>query len=208
MSNTLRYSAVVLAAGNSSRMRGQHKLLLPVGDEPVIRRTVRILLEAQFQEVVVVTGFQGKAVMSALMDFSTIKFQPNLRYEEGQMTSVAAGVGALTQATDVVMVCLGDMVLLTAADYRELMDAYAASGRSIVIPYYRGQHGNPMVFASSYAPVVISGERPLGCRKLAAANPEEVFAYEAQHDRFVMDMDTPEDYARILQTLGLEKMPA
>jgi molybdenum cofactor cytidylyltransferase len=37
----LRYSAVVLAAGASTRMAGRHKLLLPLGAEPVIRRTVR-----------------------------------------------------------------------------------------------------------------------------------------------------------------------
>ena len=33
------------------------------------------------------------------------------------MTSAAIGVGALTKATDAVMMCLGDMVLLEPGDY-------------------------------------------------------------------------------------------
>ena len=52
----VRFSAVVLAAGASTRMAGQHKLLMPLAGEPVIRRTVRAVLGASPQELVVVTG--------------------------------------------------------------------------------------------------------------------------------------------------------
>lgn len=204
----MRYSAVVLAAGTSSRMRGRHKMLLPVGKQPVIRHTVRGLLDAQPQEVVAVTGFQAQAVMQAIVDLP-VKLQFNPRYEEGQMTSVAAGVAALTAPTDAFMVCLGDMVLLTPADYRELVDAYAAlTDKSILVPHYKGRRGNPVVFAASYAPEVISGRRNIGCRKLIDDNPEQVFAYESAHNRFVMDMDAPEDYARMLELLGFPRADA
>jgi molybdenum cofactor cytidylyltransferase len=37
---------------------------------------------------------------------------------------------------------------------------------------------------------------------LIAEHPDEVFIHEAAHDRFVVDMDTPEDYARILARLS------
>jgi molybdenum cofactor cytidylyltransferase len=96
---TIRFSAVVLAAGTSSRMQGKHKMLLPVGGEPVIRHTIRRVLVAEPHEVVVVTGFEGHAVAQAVSDLP-VKLQPNSRYEEGQMTSVAAGVVALTEPAD------------------------------------------------------------------------------------------------------------
>jgi molybdenum cofactor cytidylyltransferase len=199
----LRFSAIVLAAGTSSRMRGRHKLLLPVGGEPVIRRTVRTVLEAQPQEVVVVTGFQERAVSEALAGLP-IRLQSNVQFAQGQMTSMAAGAAALGKPTDAVMVCLGDMVLLTCADYRELVDAFARLGdRSILVPHHQGQRGNPVVFAARHLPEVISGRRNPGCRRLIADYPEEVFVYESTHDRFVADMDTPEDYARMVDRLGL-----
>ena len=80
------------------------------------------------QEVVVVTGYKGRDVGAALADLP-VELQPNLRYEEGQMISVAVGVGALAKATDVVMVCLGDMVLLRTQDYLDLVAAYEAADR-------------------------------------------------------------------------------
>jgi len=193
----MRWSAVVLAAGTSSRMEGRNKLLLPIGDKPVIRRTVEEVVSAGPQEVVVVTGFQGRDVGRAVADLP-VSLQPNLRFDEGQMASVAIGVGALASATDAVMVCLGDMVLLGRQDYLDLVAAFeAATESSIVIPYYGDERGNPILFAASYAPEVVAGDRKLGCRKLANAYPNEVHRYVAGHDRYTTDMDTPDDYERI-----------
>ena len=193
----MRWSAVVLAAGTSSRMEGRNKLLLPIAGKPLIRRTIEQVISADPHEVVVVTGFQGRDVARVLADLP-VNLQPNLRFEEGQMASVAAGVGALANATDAVMVCLGDMVLLGKEDYRDLVAAYeAATDSSIVIPYYGGERGNPILFAASYAPEVVAGDRKLGCRKLANAYPNEVHRLVAAHDRYTTDMDTPDDYERI-----------
>jgi molybdenum cofactor cytidylyltransferase len=180
-------------------MRGQHKLLMPLGDKPVIRQTVERLWAAGPQEVVVVTGHQALEISAALADMP-IKMQLNPRYEEGQMTSAAVGVGALQMATDAVMMCLGDMVLLGSSDYAELVKVYLdQTDRSIVIPYFQGQRGNPILFASSYVHEVAIGERHIGCKKLANAYPDDVYRYEAAHDRFTTDLDTPEDYTRLLQ---------
>jgi molybdenum cofactor cytidylyltransferase len=178
-------------------MEGRNKLLLPIAGKPVIRRTVEQVISAEPQEVVVVTGFQGRDVGRAIADLP-IGLHPNLRFEEGQMVSVAVGVGALANATDAIMVCLGDMVLLGRQDYLDLVASYeSATDSSIVIPYCGEERGNPILFAASYAPEVVAGDRKLGCRKLANAYPDEVQRYAAAHDRYTTDMDTPDDYERI-----------
>jgi molybdenum cofactor cytidylyltransferase len=193
------FSAVVLAAGKSSRMQGQHKLLLPLDGQPAVRRTISALLAAGPEEIVVVTGFNGRDVIGALDDLE-IRFQFNPRYEEGQMTSVAVGVAALGAPCNVILVCLADQVLLGASDYLELVEAYRTMPQgSILLPSYRGQRGNPVAFSVSYAMEVTNGHINPGCRKLIAEHPDEVFVYEAEHDRFVVDMDTPEDYARVVE---------
>ena len=57
-----RVAAVVLAAGMSSRMSGQSKMLLPWGRQTVIEAVVNRLLPFHFAEIVVVTGYQSEAV--------------------------------------------------------------------------------------------------------------------------------------------------
>jgi molybdenum cofactor cytidylyltransferase len=184
-------------------MGAVHKLLLPLGNEPVIRRTVRAVLGARPAEVVVVTGCNEQAVTSALVGLD-VRLQFNPRYEEGQMTSVAAGVAVLVAPCDAVMICLGDMALLEPADYAALAAAYARRPwGSILVPRQGDARGNPVVFARSLASEAIGGPRNFGCRKLIADHPEEVYPHDPGHDRCFVDLDTPADYARTLQRLGL-----
>jgi len=201
--SAIRFSAVVLAAGQSARMGGANKLLLPVAGEALVRRTVRTVLAAGVQETVVVTGWQAREVTRAVLDLP-VTVQPNLLWEEGQMRSVAAGVAALAMATDAIVVCPGDLPLLRTGDVQELMEVYLAHpDSSIVIPRYQGERGNPIVFAAAYAPEVAAGRRLIGCRKLARQYPEETFWHDAGHARFTTDCDTPQAYEELLQRLPL-----
>jgi molybdenum cofactor cytidylyltransferase len=186
-------------------MPGRHKLLLPLGAKPVIRHTVERLLAAGPLEVVVVTGFQSREIGATLADLP-VTLRPNPRYLEGQMTSAAVGAGSLTRATDAVMMCLGDMAVLEPGDYVELVKVYTdQTDRSIVIPYFGEQRGNPILFASSFIHEVAIGERHIGCKKLANEYPDDVHRYQAGHDRYTTDLDTPEDYARVLERLAIRR---
>ena len=94
--------------------------------------------------------------------------------------------------------------LLRPEDLHELMDVFLAHpDSSLVIPRFNGERGNPIVFAAAYAPEVAAGRRLIGCRKLAQQYPEETFWYDAAHERFTADCDTPEAWRRVRERLGL-----
>jgi len=205
--NSLPFSAVLLAAGSSTRMQGQLKQLLPlpvpswlnsssaiVEDEPAVRITARALLAADPMEVVVVTGHRGREVIQAVADLP-VTLAPNPRHQQGQMTSVLAGLCALSAPCAAVMICLADMVAVTPEDYRELAQVFAGLPRdAILIPFHDGRRGNPVMFAASRVPEVLSGVINPGCRKLIEDHPRDVVRHEFSHGRFATDMDTPEDY--------------
>lgn len=201
----LPFSVVLLAAGSSSRMQGEFKQLLPLptasGAEPLVRITTRAILAAKPEEVVVVTGHRGREVMGALVDLP-LSFRSNPRHREGQMTSVTAGLAALQSPCSAVMICLADMVLLQPEDYRDLARTFAGLPRdAILVPHHLGRRGNPVTFASSRVPEVLSGSINPGCRKLIADHPGDVVCWESGHDRYTTDLDTPDDYARIRASL-------
>jgi molybdenum cofactor cytidylyltransferase len=204
--NPFPFSAVLLAAGSSSRMQGDLKQLLPLpspqGEEPAVRITARALLAAQPEEVVVVTGHRGREVMHALQDLP-LTFAPNPRHAEGQMTSVTTGLAALSAPCSAVMICLADTVLVQPGDYRELAQSFARLPRdAILIPFHNNKRGNPVTFAASRVPEVLAGILNPGCRKLIEAHPADVVRREFSHERFCTDMDTPEDYRLIRARLG------
>jgi len=208
---TVPFSVVLLAAGSSSRMEGEFKQLLPVptanGTEPVVRVTARAILAAGPAEVVLVTGHRGREVTRALADLP-LTFCANPHYMEGQMKSVVAGLSALRTSCAAVMICLADMVLLRPEDYRALANIFAQLPReAILVPFHDDSRGNPVTFAASRVPEVLSGAVNPGCRKLIADHPQDVVRREFDHDRYTTDMDTLDDYARIWARLAEELLP-
>jgi molybdenum cofactor cytidylyltransferase len=190
-------SVVVLAAGMSTRMDGAHKLTLDVAGEPMVRRTVHAVVGIAPVETIIVTGFAAEAVQKALAGLD-VRFIHNADYANGQPGSVAAGVKSLRNYCHAVMIVPGDQPLLTTANLKSLVTAYATCGRSILIPFHNAQRGNPVIFATHFIPQVVSGGVNMGCRRLIETNGADVAQVEFPSDSFITDCDTPADYAAII----------
>jgi molybdenum cofactor cytidylyltransferase len=204
----LKVAAVVLAAGRSSRMGERMKLLLDIDGMPMIRRTVGNVIAIDPVETVVVTGHRAEEVEAAL-DRLPIRIVRNPRHAEGQPTSAAAGVRALTRHCNAVMVVLGDQPLVGPDELRALVAAYRQlDGGSILVPHHNGQRGNPIIFAARHIPSIVSGGLNVGCRKLIDTHPDEVAKVEFASEAFTLDCDTPEDYEELIARLGRRPWPA
>jgi molybdenum cofactor cytidylyltransferase len=193
-------AAIVLAAGLSRRMGGRNKLLLPVDGVPLVRRSVALVAAQPFAEVVVVTGHEADAVADALRGLP-VRIVLNARYEEGQMTSVHRGLAALSERSPRaagVMVCLADQPSLTAGDLRTIAAAFLERpGCAVLVPTFAGQRGNPIVLArASLAEILLRGGS-FGCKQFIARNADLVTPLPMSDDHVVVDLDRPEDYARI-----------
>jgi molybdenum cofactor cytidylyltransferase len=191
-SSPLKTAAVLLAAGLSSRMGGQNKLLIAFDGVPLVRRTAQSYLAAG-AEIFAVIGHEAEAVRAALAGLP-LQFIENPDFAEGQQASVRAGIDAVPEGYHAVLVALSDQVALTPGDIGDLLDAFAASGGDrIFIPYFQGTRGNPVVFP----PEIIAELRRSGgntaLRNFIDAHPERTRRYEAVNNHFVIDIDTPED---------------
>ena len=188
----LRAAAVLLAAGLSSRMGAQNKLLIEIDGVPLVRRTASAYLGAGV-DVFAVVGHEAAAVKAALAGLS-MTFIENPEFAEGQATSARAGIDGVPEGYEAVMVALSDQVALAPADIRDLLRAFAASGRDrILIPYFGKQRGNPVVFPPEIIREIRASGRNVACRKFIDAHPELTQRYEAANDHFIIDIDTPED---------------
>jgi molybdenum cofactor cytidylyltransferase len=197
-----RLSAVVLAAGLSSRMSGQNKLLLPVRGVPLVRRSVLTVVGHPFAEVVVVTGHESARVETAL-DGVPVCIAFNPRYEEGQMTSVRAGIGALSQPAAGVMVCLADQPSLTTDDLATIARAFLErTGCAVLVPTFRGARGNPIVLSSASLSDILGREANFGCKQFVAKNADLVTTFAMPNDHVLIDLDRPEDYEALRATAG------
>ena len=196
--------AIVPAAGMSTRM-GQNKLLLTFNGQSLIARAVDTLLASQVDQLVVVLGHEAEKVKAQLQG-KPIIFVQNPDYREGMSTSIRAGLSAVPAEAQAIMIYLPDQPLLEAADVDLLIRAFAeakASHKSFVVPFFRGQRGNPVVLDALFRGTILDVVGDVGCRRVIKRNPDRVLKVEMKTNHVVSDLDTLEDYERLLASRSM-----
>jgi molybdenum cofactor cytidylyltransferase len=160
----------------------------------LVRRAVATVLSRPFVEIVVVTGHEA-ANVEASLDGLDVRLVYNAAYNEGQTTSVRAGLAALSAPTRGVMVCLADQPSLTPEDLRTIGDAFLdRPGCAVLVPTYLGARGNPLVLARSSLIDILARGGTFGCRQFVAKHSDIVTTFKMPNDHVLDDIDRPEDY--------------
>lgn len=145
-----RISAVLLAAGASSRF-GAPKMLALVGGEPLVARTARVLLEGGADELVVVLGAGAPDVARALEGLP-VRTTVNPAWIGGMFSSVQAGLAAIDAGAERIAVTPADLAELAAEDVRRTFEAArSAAPGGLVVAARGGRRGHPLVFDASVA---------------------------------------------------------
>lgn len=189
-----RPHVLLLAAGRSSRMGGDHKLLREVDGQPLVRRTLARLEKAGFPIHVVVDP--ANAALVEALEGCGHEIVPAPDAAQGLSASLRAGLAALPEDAPAVIVALADMPEIDARHLQQLAAAHdPESGALIVAPVApNGKRGNPVLFDRRYfEPLAqLTGDR--GARALIDAEADAVVTVPADAGVLV-DLDTPEAWA-------------
>jgi len=195
---------VLLAAGLSTRMAPKNKLLLEFDSEPLVRRLAREVMAARIDGLIVVVGHDRWNVRKAIQDLD-VTIVENPDYFENQMTSVRAGVLAAPEAHGYLIVP-GDMPLLRARDFNRLLDRFLElGGEKAVVPFDRGERGNPIIIPGWSRAEMYRRGINFGCRNLLINFPELVSPLETADPQYFRDVDTIEAYEDALKEFSALK---
>jgi molybdenum cofactor cytidylyltransferase len=181
-------SAVILAAGASTRM-GTQKLLLPLGGEPLVRRAVRQVCDAGFDDVLVVVGSEHEQTLAALEGLA-VRHAVNAQYASGMGSSFRTAVEHLAGSA-AAMFALADQPFVTAHEYRTLLDTYRQHTPPIVSVRYGEVMAPPHLFEREFFPELAQLQH--GARSLLLRHSGRTMVLRFPPDLLV-DIDTPEDY--------------
>jgi molybdenum cofactor cytidylyltransferase len=185
---------IVLAAGSSTRM-GRAKGLLSAGDRPFIRRILDALAAGGIADRLVVTR-PGDRALIVEVEAAAARAVPNPRADEGQLSSLIAGLDAADAPdVDAVLVTLVDVPLVEGSTVCELLRRAAVSSAPILRAVHAGRHGHPVVFKCAVFDALRHADPSLGAKPVFRAF--EVENVEVGDPGVVEDIDTPADYERL-----------
>lgn len=190
--NIPHITAIVLAAGESSRMK-EPKLLLPYREKPMIRNVVDTITRSKVHDTVVVLGAGREKIEEALTG-SSVLFCTNRNYKKGMLSSIQQGVKSIPPGSDGCLVVLGDQPMITPEIIDSIIDAYSNTQKGIVVPVYEKRRGHPVLIDRKYWNDIDALDPEVGLRDLIWKFPDDITEVEIDEEAIVRDIDDRDDY--------------
>jgi molybdenum cofactor cytidylyltransferase len=202
-------SGIVLAAGASTRM-GRAKAALPLGTtgETVVSRVVKTVLEGGVPSVTVVAGAHIDAVLAAMpVREPRARVIEHHGWEQGQLSSLLAGLAAIdTPLLEAALVTLVDVPLVRPSTVEAVIEAWRRTRAPIVRPIDPStlrraggpRHGHPVIFDRSIFDDLRAADLAIGAKAVFETYRDRIVNVEVKDPGAFEDIDTPEDYERVL----------
>ena len=184
--------AIILAAGESKRMKVP-KMLLPFHGKTMIEKVVENVAGSEVFRTLVVVGAFRDEVLGAI-SHTGVSSCYNENYRNGMLSSVKCGFKNLPALYDAVLVFPGDQPFIVPDVINSLIKAYRETGKGIIIPVYREKRGHPILISSKYRDAVGSLDENEGLRLLSEMFKEDVSEVKTSSPGILKDFDTREDY--------------
>mgnify|MGYP001224666793 CR=1 FL=1 len=185
-------SAILLAAGQSNRMNGENKLIKKIKGIPLIKHSVKNILASSIDELIIVLGYQKEIIEKLIDKNKKIKLVFNKEFESGMASSIKIGLDRLSNDTDSFFICLGDMPLINADIYNQLIKY--RNQKDILVPTYKKRQGNPVLFNKSMKEKIMTITGDKGAKKILELNKEKILNFEINDQAIIKGFNTQEDF--------------
>jgi molybdenum cofactor cytidylyltransferase len=202
----MRTFGLIPAAGKSARM-GRPKLLLPLGGQTVLERVLIAVRAGGVGEVLVVVAPGGEALAEAAEAAGAYVLR--LDADTGDMRQTCQrGLDWLEARFHPGP---GDGWLLMPADHptsrpdvvRALLDAVPRHPhRSIIVPVCHGRRGHPVWLRWEHVAAIRALPEGQGLNALTRTRAAETLELPWNDGEILRDLDTPEDYRRLIEETG------
>jgi molybdenum cofactor cytidylyltransferase len=194
--------AVVPACGQSARM-GRPKLALPLGNSTVIERVISTLRSGGVDHIVSVIGPHVPELIPLAESASAeVVSLPDLTPD--MRTTVERGLDWIEKRyhpspDDHWLLAPPDHPLFAVSVVSDLLAAKTDERHSIIVPTHGGRRGHPTLFRWRHAAGIRTLPMNVGMNSYLRAHTDEVLELPVNNPGILVNLDTPEDYARLCE---------
>ena len=185
-------SSILLAAGLSKRMGGENKLTKKIQGIPLIKHSVKNILASSINELIIVLGYQKEIIEKLIDKHEKVKFIFNKDFESGMASSIKVGINHLSDNSEAFFICLADMPMVSSNIYDFLIKS--KNQKDILVPTYKGQQGNPILFNKSMKEKIMSIDGDVGAKKILELNKDKILNLEINDQGVAKGFNTQIDF--------------
>lgn len=189
-------AGIILAAGMSLRI-GRPKQLLNLAGKRMLERVLDTALDSHLARIYLILGYKHRQIMEDLgakIKHRHLTVVINKNYQNGQSTSLQAGIREIGTDFPAAMFILGDQPLIDSKTLDRLLERFRSSEKNICVPYYKKTRGNPVILSRMFYDAINDLKGDIGARKIIEDHPDQVLRVAVERETFFQDIDTVKDY--------------
>ena len=138
--------AILLAAGQSKRLKSENKLIKLYKKKPLINHSLNALHKSKVNKVVVVFGYQKKELQKLIKKNNKNIFTYNKKYKEGMASSIKVGLRKVNKKDKGFIIVQSDMPFIKSSDINKIYNSIKSKKYLVHVLKYRNIVGNPIGF--------------------------------------------------------------
>jgi molybdenum cofactor cytidylyltransferase len=195
-------STILLAAGQSLRMKGENKLVKKIKGIPLIKYAVKNILASTVDEIIIVLGHEKDLIKNIIGLNRKIKFVYNKDFKKGISSSIKIGLKSISKKSEAFFISLGDMPNVNQNIYNKLIKSRFKYNKKlklqhkkeIIIPTFEGKNGNPILFSKFMKDKIMLVKNDLGASEIIKLNKEKILNVPLNNKSIFLDFDTPDNF--------------
>ena len=141
--------AILLAAGQSKRMKSENKLIKLYKNKPLINYSLNVLKKSKVNKIIIVLGHQQKELKKIIKKNKKIIFTYNKNYKRGMASSIKTGLKKISKNDKGFIIAQSDMPFVKQSDINKICRSINSKKFLIHALKYKTRVGNPIGFDSS-----------------------------------------------------------
>ena len=141
--------AILLAAGQSKRLKYENKLLKIYKKNPLINHSLKALQKSKVKKIIIVLGHQHKELKKIIKRNKKIIFTYNKNYKRGMASSIKTGLKKISKNDKGFIIAQSDMPFVKQSDINKICRSINSKKFLVHALKYKNRVGNPIGFDSS-----------------------------------------------------------
>ena len=188
-------SAILLAAGQSKRLRGENKLTKLFKGKPLINHILFSLIKSKVIKIIIVLGYEHLKIKTKLLKSKKINFAINKNYKKGMSSSIKTGLKKIPKNSKGFLIVLGDMPNITKTTINKICLSITRSDKEIILPKFKNRAGNPIGFKQSMIKNIYKIKGDKGAKNIIKKNNKKIKFLNINSKSILTNLNTKRNFS-------------
>lgn len=189
-------SAILLAAGQSKRIKKENKLLKKYKGKILINHILQTLIKSKVQKIIIVLGYEHKKIKNNILKNKKINFVINKNYIKGISSSIKSGTEKVTKKNKGFIIVQSDMPFIKYSIINKIYNSILIKKQLVHVLKYKKIIGNPIGFDISVLNKFKKIKGDFGAKYMVKRLKNNTSYIEVKSKKIFKDLDRISDFRR------------